>query len=297
MKQLQTRLAPTPSGFLHVGNVFAFLVTAAEAKQHGLALRLRIDDLDRSRFRQAYLQDVFAVLRVLEIDWQFGPQNEALFLAEYRQALRLSLYESYLQRLRATGLVYACACTRSELGAKHHESTACKAQNRSLDDPSCAWRLTLEQGKALQMRNFEQQLKPVTLGTELIDPVVRRKQEGLKEPALPAYHLACIADDVLYGTTHVVRGLDLYESSVIQLFIAEILQETEFLEMHFLHHPLVQNANGLKLSKSAGDKKGSSLLVNHGTKAQLFAAVGKALGANIMGFDDFEQWWSVKKQG
>lgn len=296
MKQLQTRLAPTPSGFLHLGNVFAFLVTAVEVKQRGFALRLRIDDLDRSRFRQAYLQDIFDVLRVLEIDWQYGPQNAGLFLTEYQQAMRLPLYESYLQRLRATGMVYACACTRSEIGAKRHESAACKAQNRSLDDFSCAWRLSLEQHKVLHMRNFEQQLKPVILGNECADPVVRRKQEQPNEPALPAYHLACIADDVLYGTTHVVRGRDLYESSLLQMFIAETLKETAFLELHYLHHPVVQNLNGLKLSKSAGDKKGVSLLVNHPTKKQLFAALGEALGKNMNDFEDFESWWRCNKK-
>lgn len=290
-KHLQTRLAPTPSGFLHLGNVFAFLVTAAEAKKQGLQVRLRIDDLDRTRFRQAYLEDVFAVLEVLGIDWQHGPRNATEFTTSYRQDLRLPLYNSYLEKLRATGLVYACGCSRAEMSAHGHDSAACAAQNHPLNDPSYAWRLRLERDSVLRLRNFEGEVQLVTLGAEVVDPVVRRKQERPEDPALPAYHLACVADDVLYGTTHLVRGLDLLESTLIQLYIAEMLQETAFLDMQFLHHALVQGPSGQKLSKSAGDSNGSSLLAIYPTKTQLLTTLGHILGAEINDLDGFEAWW------
>ncbi len=291
MKPLQTRLAPTPSGFLHLGNVFAFLVTAAEAKKHGLEIRLRIDDLDRTRFRQAYLEDVFAVLEVLGIDWQHGPHSAAEFMADYRQELRLPHYENYLERLRAMDLVYACGCSRAEMAAHGHNTAACAAQKLPLNDPRYAWRLRLERGRAVRLFDFEGKEELVTLGEAVADPVVRRKQEQAGGSALPAYHLACVVDDVLHGTTHVVRGVDLLESSVLQLYIAEVLSETAFTELRFLHHALVEGKNGLKLSKSAGDHKGSSLLASYPTKLQLFAALGQHLGLRLNDFVDFETWW------
>jgi len=291
MKQSQTRIAPTPSGFLHLGNVFAFLIAAVEAKKRGLTLRLRIDDLDRTRFRLAYLADVFAVLEVLGITWQHGPQNSVVFLAEYSQALRLPLYENYLARLQATGLVYACACSRAEILAHGHDSAACKAQKHPLNVPRYAWRLQLERGRELRMLDFQGQPQLFTLGEDVMDPIVKRKQErGV--PALPAYHLACVADDVHFGTTQVVRGQDLFESSLLQLYIAELLHETRFLEMQFLHHPLITNLKGEKLSKSAGANKGNSLLVTHPTQKQLYAALGAILGEEMQAFTDFEAWWS-----
>ncbi|MDP2187538.1 MAG: glutamate--tRNA ligase family protein [Sphingobacteriaceae bacterium] len=294
MKPLQTRLAPTPSGFLHLGNVFAFLVTAVEAKRRGLELRLRIDDLDRTRFRQAYLEDVFAVLEVLGIDWQHGPHSATEFIADYRQELRLSLYENYLERLRATGQVYACGCSRAEMAAHGHNSAACLAQKLPLDDPGYAWRLRLERGTTVCLFDFEGQSKLEVLGKEVVDPVVRRKQERPGAAALPAYHLACVADDVLYGTTHVVRGVDLYESSLIQRYMAEILQEKGFLELRFLHHDLVQGPTGQKLSKSAGDAKAHSLLDAYPDSGPLYGALGTALGANLKDLSDFEAWWLAR---
>jgi len=291
MKPLQTRLAPTPSGFLHLGNVYAFLVTAVEARRRNLEIRLRIDDLDRTRFRASYLEDVFAVLEVLGIDWQHGPHSATEFISDYRQELRLPLYENYLERLRATGRVYACGCSRAQMAAHGHDSDTCAAQNHALDDPSYAWRLRLERGTTVCLFDFEGQSKLEVLGKEVVDPVVRRKQERPGDPALPAYHLACIADDVLYGTTHIVRGTDLFESSLLQLHIAEVLKEDAFLQLRFLHHALVQGPNGQKLSKSAGDATAHSVLDIYPDSAPLYRALGMALGVTLECFSDFEAWW------
>ena len=278
MSSGKTRIAPTPSGFLHEGNVYAFLRTAQLAEQHGWRLRLRIDDLDRSRFRQAYLEDVFAVLATLGIQWKDGPRDAADFLAHYRQELRLPLYQSYLQQLRDAGWVYACSCSRSQLAGHPHYPGTCRHKQLPLNDPNLHWRLRLPEDAAVQLLDLQGMAQTINLGGLLGDPVVLRKAEnGIR---WPAYHLACVADDVLYETTHIVRGKDLYDSTLIQLYLAQCLGLTAFTQIRFEHHPLLTTPDGRKLSKSAGDHKGRSLLDFYPSQAALLALVSQWLGHN-----------------
>ncbi|HWB90453.1 MAG TPA: glutamate--tRNA ligase family protein, partial [Puia sp.] len=102
-----TRIAPTPSGFLHLGNVFSFSLTAALARRTGAEILLRIDDLDRERVQRDYLQDIFDTLTFMQIPWDQGPRNVDDFEREYSQVHRLPLYRAALARLREAGAVYA----------------------------------------------------------------------------------------------------------------------------------------------------------------------------------------------
>lgn len=285
---LQTRIAPTPSGFLHLGNVYAFLTTAALAERHGLRVRLRIDDLDRSRFRRAYLNDIFELLEALDLHWQAGPMHADEFLAEYSQLHRLDLYDAALQKLTDAGKLYACNCSRSDLIDGQHANAQCRARNLSLNNPQHAWRLMLPAPTSVQMRDWHGKTQAVALPLGLSDPVVRRKAEHPGSRPLPAYQLACVVDDVLYGSTHLVRGQDLYESSLIQLHLAEQLEATDFLKIAMLHHPLILGQNGQKLSKSAGDhQKAQSLLAQWGTPGKIYQVLGDTLGHPMQSKTDF----------
>ncbi len=88
----KTRIAPTPSGFLHLGNVLSFSITAALAKKHSAKILLRIDDLDRARANDQYLQDIFDTLNFLEIPWDEGPRNVNEFKNAYSQAHRMACH-------------------------------------------------------------------------------------------------------------------------------------------------------------------------------------------------------------
>ena len=278
MPVARTRIAPTPSGFLHVGNVFAFLHTAQLAEEQGWRLRLRIDDLDRSRFRQAYLEDIFAILATLGIYWEEGPRDVTDFLAHYRQELRLPLYQSYLQQLRDDGWVYACSCSRSQLAGYEQYPGTCRHKQLSLDDPNLPWRLRLPEDAAVQLLDLQGNPQPIRLAGLVGDPVVLRKGEnGIR---WPAYQLASVADDMLYETTHIVRGKDLYDSTLIQLYLAQCLGLTAFTQIRFEHHPLLTTPDGRKLSKSAGDHKGRSLLDFYPSQAALLALVSQRVGQN-----------------
>lgn len=224
------RLAPTPSGYLHPGNAINFLLNQKAARsQPGARLLLRIDDLDADRKRPEYVQDVFDSLAWLGIDWDDGPRSVEDFEQNWSQHLRLGLYENLLQQLEKQGLVFACQKSRKDLapfgGAYPPEF---REQNLPLDAPDVSWRVATPPG--FPMPDF----------------VVRRRD------GLPAYQVASLADDVYFGITHIVRGEDLRASTAAQIFLAEKLRLSDFLKIQFWHHPLLTDARGEKLSKSAG---------------------------------------------
>src|SRR3569833_164758 len=111
----RTRLAPTPSGYLHLGNVFSFLQTIRLAAHTGARLFLRIDDLDRERADVRYVQDVFDTLDLLGVTWDEGPRGVADFEAVWSQVHRMGLYRSALEDLRQRGVLFACNCSRARI--------------------------------------------------------------------------------------------------------------------------------------------------------------------------------------
>ena len=253
-----TRFAPTPSGFLHEGNLANFMLVALLAKSEGLRIRLRIDDLDRSRFREAYLHDIFDVLNGVGLVWDEGPRDPADFLGGYSQHLRLNLYEQYLSELRRRGLVYACRCTRSARGnAGSFCASDCAQRRLSLDDPDLVWLCRIDPGFEAAVHDHSGSvLRYSLLDRGIGDFVVRRRRESASGRCLPSYQLASVADDVLYGTSLIVRGVDLFDSSLMQLWLAYCLDLIAFTSVHFVHHDLLLNAAQQKLSKSTGHSGG-----------------------------------------
>ncbi len=229
------RLAPTPSGFLHLGNGMNFILnwllarnlgqdnrTKGEAIPTPNSLFLRIDDLDVDRSRPAYLQDIFDSLEWLQLDWVQPPVYQS-------DPSRKPLYESVLTRLRALDILFACRKSRRDLESfGGHYPLEFRQQGLDLDMPDVAWRIKTPPG------------------FPLADFVVRRRD------GIPAYQVASFADDLQMGITHIIRGADLEDSTHAQRFLAEVLLEEAFLQIQFLHHPLVLGHDGEKLSKSAG---------------------------------------------
>jgi glutamyl-tRNA synthetase len=230
------RLAPTPSGFLHAGNVFNFLLNYTAARSRGATLLLRIDDLDADRKRPAYVQDVFDTLHWLGIDWDEGPADALSFETQWSQHQRLPLYQAALETLRAQGMLFACRKSRRDLapfGGAYPE--AFRDQNLDLDAPDVAWRIKTPPG--FPMPDF----------------IVRRRD------GIPAYQVASVVDDVHFGVTHAVRGADLEASTQAQYFLADCLNSPVFASIRFYHHPLLLDDRGEKLSKSAGSEAVNAL--------------------------------------
>lgn len=260
-----TRLAPTPSGYLHAGNAINFLLTARLARQTGARLRLRIDDLDRERVRTEYLTDVFRSLAWLGITWHEGPTSVQEHQRNWSQQLRIPRYQALLNRLRDQGHVYACDCSRKQLA---HGVCRCRSRGYAFTSPDVAWRLQVPANTMVRVPRWGGRVEEVMLHSVMPDPVLRQRN------GRPAYQIASLADDVDHATTFIVRGADLLPSTACQLYLAELLGLEQFKRVLFLHHPLERDAAGHKLSKSQGAASLKALYEAGGSKRELEERVG-----------------------
>ena len=117
-ESIVSRLAPTPSGYLHLGNAFSFILTWLLVRRLGGKLHLRIDDLDAPRLNQDCLEDIFIQLEWLGLDYDNGPQGPDDHLRRFSQSLRLEEYMSALEEIRESGMLYACSCSRKQYLSK-----------------------------------------------------------------------------------------------------------------------------------------------------------------------------------
>ncbi|MGL4597636.1 MAG: glutamate--tRNA ligase family protein [Bacteroidia bacterium] len=240
---LHTRLAPTPSGLLHLGNAYSFLLTARLAHESQGSLLLRIDDLDNDRKRPAYLTDIFDSIAYLNIAIDRGPKSVLDFEANWSQTKRLVMYETALEKLVAEGHVFACSCSRKQLIT---EPCTCYAKKLNLQTPDLAWRMRVPENTIISFSDARLGAVSLDLCEALGNFVVRRRD------GIPAYQLVSLIDDLHFGINAVVRGEDLLHSTAAQIFLAQVLGEKSFSENYFFHHDLIRNTNGEKLSKSEG---------------------------------------------
>ena len=259
------RLAPTPSGCLHLGNAVNFVLTWLLTRQAGGVLHLRIDDLDRARLRPAYLDNIFRVIDWLGLDYDHGPTGPDDFLRHHSQLLHLPVYNAVLRRLALVpGLVRASRRTRTN-GAEAAVP---------LDTPGVAWRAHVPAGTEISFIDAGQGETRVPLGALMPDFVIRKKD------GVAAYQVASVVDDLRLGTSLIVRGLDLQPSTAAQLWLAAQLSETAAFHaarVQFFHHPLLTDAAGQKLSKSRQAPLDAGVLGEAGGAQAVFKAVAALL--------------------
>lgn len=270
----KTRIAPTPSGYLHAGNAINFLLTAALAKQSGAKVLLRIDDLDRERYREAYAVDVFETLKFLNIHCDEGPQALEEFERLWSQRHRMNLYDDALEKLRKKEAVFACICSRTK-----SEACTCYEKKISSDTPGASWRLKTDEN-SIVVRTLDGNTIAASLPPDMKNFVVRRKD------GLAAYQLVSLVDDLYFGVDLIVRGEDLWPSTLAQHFLAKQLGEEGFSSVAFYHHPLLKNEKGEKLSKSAGDTSIKHWRESGKTLKEFFAYIGERLQKQISSADD-----------
>lgn len=249
------RFAPSPTGRMHLGNVFAALVSWLSVKKKGGKWILRIEDLDPQRSRLEYARMIEDDLAWLGLDWDEGGVDGAGPGGPYRQSLRGGIYDKALQKLIDTGLTYPCYCTRSDIMATQapHESDGrvvyagtCRPQRLGVQSDA------MKKGRAPRsVRLFVPDrdivftdrlygLQNVNLTRHCGDFVVRRADGAW------AYQLAVVVDDALMGVTEVVRGCDLLLSSAQQIYLYGLLGYTA---PEFAHFPLLCNDRRQRLSK------------------------------------------------
>jgi glutamyl-tRNA synthetase len=249
----KTRIAPTPSGYLHLGNLLSFTITAGLARKHKASILLRIDDLDQERVRKEYVEDIFDTLEFMGIPWDEGPRNYDEYIRAWSQAHRIHLYEKTLEYLRCTQHVFACNCSRSS-----NYTGACLDKDLSLESSAINWRVKTDQTLPPSMQNF-----------------VVRKKDGSA-----AYQLSSLIDDSYFGVDLVVRGEDLQDSTLAQIYLGSLLPGNSFPQSTFYHHSLLTGSDGQKLSKSTGASSIRHLRSQGMTSAGIYTQLGNLLGCD-----------------
>lgn len=242
-KYALTRIAPTPSGFLHFGNGFSFVLTALLARKTGARLALRIDDLDRERYRHEYLSDIFSQLDWLGIEVDEGPSSPDDFEHHHSQHLRLDRYLSAIDRLITLKHLYRCRCSRKDFASREGVFCDCRLLSIGPEEDSALRLNMLPDNSTLIDLDGTRHSLQLALNP---GPVPILQKNGL-----PAYQIASVVDDLEMGTDLIVRGIDLLPSSGLQLHIASLLGENRYTAADHLHHRLVFDGNE-KMSKSAG---------------------------------------------
>ena len=242
MAKALTRIAPTPSGFLHEGNRLNFRTTAQLASTWGARIALRIDDADAARYRSEYVEDIFATLHDLGIHWDLGPRDRDDFEAHWSQRHKTDYYRDQLNQATATGLdVYACSCSRSVQRGPAVGGCAGGCRERQLDwvPGATSLRATIPADAVVDFRGGS-----VRVGAQMGDVVLWRRD------GLPGYQLVSLVEDRDMQVTHIVRGVDLIDSTGVQVYLARWFDAANVTQAHYVHHDLVTDASGAKLSKS-----------------------------------------------
>jgi glutamyl/glutaminyl-tRNA synthetase len=276
----RTRIAPTPSGYLHLGNALSFALTAALARKSGAKILLRIDDLDQQRVNLNYLQDIFDTLNFLNIPWDEGPCDINDYNSSWSQLHRLKLYKEALEQLADQREVFACQCSRAQLQDGIYPGT-CRNRSIPLDTPDTAWRLYTDE-KELAINTLNKGVIKARLPDGMKDFVIKKKD------GFPAYQLASIIDDIHFGVDLVVRGEDLYQSTIAQHYLAEVLGKSDFKNITFHHHPLLMETGDKKLSKSAGATSIKYLRDEGKTTEDVYGDISRMLG--FEGLQTFEHF-------
>jgi len=253
---LRGRLAPTPTGLLHVGHARTFALAAARAAGAGLVLR--IEDLDGPRCRAEFVAAALADLRWLGLEWTEGPDVGGPH-APYRQSERTAWFLEIWRRLEAAGAIYPSPHSRRDVEeaatAPHDPTTADDAEpvfppalrptrrERAGAPGGVPWRFRVPDGRVITFDDALQGRVSRTAGVDFGDFVVWRRDDQ------PAYELAVVADDHAMDVAEVVRGADLLTSTARQILLHEALG---WPTPRWCHADLIRDATGRRLAKRTG---------------------------------------------
>lgn len=283
------RFAPSPTGRMHLGNVFTALLSWLSVRVAGGRWILRIEDLDPQRSKRAWSELIEDDLAWLGLDYDEGGLDDRGPHGPYSQSARRHLYREALDRLRRLGYTYRCRCTRAELLATQapHLSDGqiiyagtCRPavmpqRNPETDiDIPGATRLWAEPGRIIEFTDGICGPTSIDLARECGDFILQRADGAW------AYQLAVVVDDALMGVTEIVRGNDLLSSVGRQDYLRSLLH---YQPVAHYHLPLLCNGAGQRLSKRDGSLNMESLRRRY-TPRQLIGLLGKIAGINPQGY-------------
>jgi len=248
------RLAPSPTGHLHLGHAHTFWTAQERARARSGVLVLRNEDLDRARCKAEYLNSMLEDLRWFGFDWQEGPDCGGSF-GPYSQSERFEFYRAALARLQKGGFIYPCTCSRKDIQSAARAPHAsdddgplypgtCRSNSLSNIDFQPAtrfnWRFRVPDGEQISFTDGNLGPQRFIAGTDFGDFVVWRHDD------VPAYQLACVVDDAAMQINEVVRGADLLKSTARQFLLYRALG---LMAPDFFHCPLMTDETGIRLAK------------------------------------------------
>src|ERR1700730_12096183 len=244
---VRVRIAPSPTGFAHLGTASTALYNVLFAHQRQGTFALRIDDTDVERNRAEYEQLIYEALTWLSLDWDEGPDKGGPY-APYRQSERVDLYRQHAAKLLAEGKAYKCFCTPDKLEAERRQAQASeplyKYSRRCLIDPpkdriefTVRFKVPGGEIKFTDMIRGE-----MAFDADLIGDFILMKSDGF-----PTYQFASPVDDAIMKITHVIRGEEHLSNTPYQLMIVDALGYER--PSAYAHMPLILAKDGTKLSK------------------------------------------------
>ncbi len=288
------RLAPSPTGGLHLGHARTFLIAWLAARSRAGRMALRVEDLDASRVRPEARQAALDDLAWLGLDWDEGPDVGGP-CAPYVQSERLELYAAALEALKSREAVYPCICTRADIqraaSAPHSEdegpsypgtcSRRSVADARNLGDRPFAWRFRVPTG-AIAWQDLYQGAVSVDPALAGGDFLVARNGVG------PSYQLAVVVDDAAMGINQVIRGADLVTSTPRQILLYRALGLTA---PEFGHIPLAVSPDGRRLAKRDGSLKLATLRERGAEPRRLVGSLAVSCGWSETAVPSSPQDW------
>ena len=245
------RLAPSPTGYLHLGHARTFWVAQERARARGGELILRNEDLDSTRYKMEFVGAMLEDLRWFGFEWSEGPDIGGKF-APYNQSERMDHYRAALEKLRAANFIYPCTCSRKDIQAATRAPHAndddepiypgtCRENRQSeIANRKFCWRFRVPDSEVISFKDGNLGEQRFAAGKDFGDFVVWRGDD------VPAYQLACVADDAAMRITEVVRGADLLVSTARQILLYRALS---LPVPDFFHCELMLDESGKRLAK------------------------------------------------
>lgn len=257
MSKTRVRFAPSPTGYVHVGNARTALFNWLFARQKGGAFILRVEDTDIERSSSEYELKLIDDLRWLGLDWNEGPDVGGEF-GPYRQSMRLDIYASHTQELLDKGKAYYCFCSPEELERERKKALASggtpvySGKCRSLPPDKVSQRINAGEKASVRLRtprNGSLSYQDLVRGKLTFDLAFVGDPILVRSSGLPAYNYAVVIDDHLMDITHVIRGEDHIANTVRQILTFQALG---FPLPEFAHLSMVMGEDNTRLSKRHG---------------------------------------------
>lgn len=256
MSNVRVRIAPSPTGYPHIGTVFQALLNYIYAKKHQGSFIVRIEDTDRGRFVEDAEEAIFSALEWFNLEPDESPRKDGQF-GPYRQSERLTIYQEYAQKLVTEGKAYRCFCSKERLDEVRKSMQANGKPPmydrfcRSLDSKEAETRARTENHvirmkipENTKIKCFDEIRGEIEFDSSVVDDQVIMKSDGF-----PTYHLAVVVDDHLMKITHMVRAEEWITSSPKQVVLYDYFG---WEKPKFIHTPALRNPDKSKLSKRHG---------------------------------------------